>query len=641
MRVALIVMPFAAPDRPSLAVGLLDACLERAGIRCDAKYFNVTFWRMLGTETYDVLAKDSALIAWPGEWVFSQLFYGQRCSDWESYQREVLCHPVWGVGRHLHQHVRDALEPAAVFLRVVFESNDWSRYDLVGFTSTFEQTMPSLCLARLIRERHPQVLLAAGGANFEAEMGRPYMEHFEFLDFVSTGEADDSLPQLCCRLRDLREGRTDELVVPPGFLYREGSEIRSTPRTARSFVALDDLPTPNYDTYFQVAQTGANGSAAAVDPVVHWLPIEASRGCWWGEKSHCTFCGLNGEGMGYRKKSWQRVVAESEELYSRYGDLALQFSDNILATEYFRDLLPFWAERRDRKGKFFEIKSNLRREQVRLLKEAGVTHVQAGVESLADKTLRLMRKGVTAAQNVALIRWCVEVGIEPAWNIIYGFPREDMSDYDRILALLRRLTHLPPPEGISSIRMDRFSPNHARWREEGFTAIEPMPAYRHIFPFPEEEIRRLAYYFSYKHPRFAAVLEAGAELVEFGRIWRDKSARRERGELAVKPHRQEGFVLTDTRFNFTPSSRRLSDEELALLLACDAPIASRDRVLRRAGSTLAAGDRARAAVRSGLEVALAELIDRSVIAELGPRLVTLALLPPRERWAGSRRGDTP
>jgi len=634
MRVALIVMPFAAPDRPSLAVGLLEACLERAGIACDAKYFNVTLWRMLGVERYDVLAKDSALIARPGEWVFSQIFYGQAFSNWESYQREVLSHPVWGVSWHLHHHVRDSREEAAMFLRLAFESNDWSRYDLVGFTSTFEQTMPSLCLARMIRERYPQVLLAAGGANFEAEMGRPYMEHFDFLDFVSTGEADESLPRLCCNLRDLKEGRTDELVVPPGFLYRAAGEIRSTPRRGCA-VVLDDLPTPDYDTYFRVARSGADGSMTPADPVAYWLPIEASRGCWWGEKSHCSFCGLNGEGMEFRKKSWQRVIAESEELTSRYGELALQFTDNILATEYFHDLLPFWAERCDRQEKFFEIKSNLRREQVRLLRAAGVTHVQAGVESLADKTLRVMRKGVSAAQNVALLRWCVEVGIKPAWNIIYGFPREDMADYDRMLTLLGQLTHLPPPTGIAPIRMDRFSPNHANWREEGFTAIEPMPAYRHLFPFPEEEIRRLAYYFNYKHPRFAAVLEAGSQLAEFGRIWQEKSARQERGELAVKPHGQEGFVLTDTRFNFPPSSRRLSDQELALLLACDAPIGSRERAVRRAKSTLAAGDRANAVSENDLEAALAKLIDACVVAEMGPRLVTLALLPPRERLAGA------
>lgn len=30
------------------------------------------------------------------------------------------------------------------------------------------------------------------------------------------------------------------------------------------------------------------------------LLYEASLGCWWGEKHHCTFCGLNGTTMKFR-----------------------------------------------------------------------------------------------------------------------------------------------------------------------------------------------------------------------------------------------------------------------------------------------------------------------------------------------------
>ena len=33
-----------------------------------------------------------------------------------------------------------------------------------------------------------------------------------------------------------------------------------------------------------------------------------------------------------------------------------------------------------------------------------------------------MKKGVTAWQNLRLVKWCKELGIEPDWNIIYGFP---------------------------------------------------------------------------------------------------------------------------------------------------------------------------------------------------------------------------
>ncbi len=33
------------------------------------------------------------------------------------------------------------------------------------------------------------------------------------------------------------------------------------------------------------------------------MPYKTSRGCWWGQKHHCTFCGINGGGMGFRDKS--------------------------------------------------------------------------------------------------------------------------------------------------------------------------------------------------------------------------------------------------------------------------------------------------------------------------------------------------
>ncbi len=39
-----------------------------------------------------------------------------------------------------------------------------------------------------------------------------------------------------------------------------------------------------------------------------FVPYETSRGCWWGQKKHCTFCGLNPLGMNYRAKSPERAV---------------------------------------------------------------------------------------------------------------------------------------------------------------------------------------------------------------------------------------------------------------------------------------------------------------------------------------------
>lgn len=609
-------MPFAATDRPNLAVGLLQAGLRREGIQADSKYFNLTFESLFDGERYRRLALTN-MTPLAGEWVFSQAFFGERFSDWRAFEGEVLEDPVWGMAREDREIVRKARALAPQFLRLAFESNDWSRYDLVGFTSTFQQTMASLCLARRIREKHPQIRIAFGGANFEDEMGRPYLEHFDFVDFVSTGEADLTFPALCRNLDAVRSGRAERLEVPPGFLHRNGADaICGTVGNGGAFVDLDGLPTPDFDDFFRITPE---------EP--EWLTVEASRGCWWGQKAHCTFCGLNGAGMTFRGKSWERVVEEVEELTERYGSYPLQFADNILSMGYFRDLLPHWAEKGHPTPKFFEIKANLRRLQVRQMQAAGVTNVQPGVESLADSTLQVMQKGVTGAQNIALLRWCVEEGVHPHWNVIYGFPHEDPEDYRRNEELLPKLTHLPAPEGVGPIRLDRFSPNFDRWREHGFTRVAPLAAYRHVFPFPEEVLWRLAYYFDYDHPRRAEAMEAGGRLVDLGREWKEKEEAGESGELAMLPHWQGGFVVKDSRYPFDPTALRLSDEQAALLVACDGPT-SREKAIERTAAALGNG---RGAEAPALEGVLRDLCDRGWVAEVGLRMVTLALLPKEDR----------
>ena len=320
LRVALVVMPFAAATRPSLAAGLLQAGLQRAGIHCDTKYFSVTLESLIGPEAYRFFCHDAPMTALAGGWAFSQAIFGESFSDYESYSRDVLDDPVWGLGQGREKErgwIAQLREVAPLFLRLALESNDWSEYDLVGFTSTFDQTLPALALAKIIRDRHPDVLLAAGGANFEGEMGRPYLEHFPFLDFVSTGEADRSFPLLCERLADLKAGGSgleeQTLEVPAGFLYRRpdtGEVASGGPRGG--FVALEDLPTPSYEDYFQVALATRGGQASPV-----WLPVESSRGCWWGQKAHCTFCGLNADTMTFRRKSWRRVADEPRALVDR------------------------------------------------------------------------------------------------------------------------------------------------------------------------------------------------------------------------------------------------------------------------------------------------------------------------------------
>lgn len=603
MRVALVVMPFSAADSPSLAAGLLKSELSTFGISCDVKHFNVTLALMAGARDYERISKQFQSASLAGEWIFSQQYYGNLISDWDRYDREVLSHPIWGVGEGDREVILRLLALAPTFLKVAWESTDWSRYDLVAFTSTFEQTMPAMWLAREIRRNHPAIPIAAGGANFESVMGRALMRAFPQLDFVCDGEGDVSFPALCVALRDGGE-------VPPGILHRRDGAIVATPRPA-GFTELDSLPDPDFDDYFRVI------AESTPRLPVSWIPVESSRGCWWGQKAHCTFCGLNGDGMAFRSKSWQRVAAECARLVARYAPDSLQFTDNILANGYLRDLLPWWAATGEATPKFFEVKSNLTRAQISLMRDASILCVQAGIESLSDATLALMRKGVTAAQNLATLRWCRELGITMNWNVLFGFPGEPAADLPRQAALMRAIQHLDAPSFCGVIRLDRFSPNFTSWRELGFAEPRPMPAYAHVFDLPPSLLHDAAYFFQLDHPTLPESLEAARELVALGAAWR---ARAKRGgsqpECELHRHFTGDTVLVDTREGVSQGHARTGAAEEAVLLAFDAP-RSRESGLAAAARSVGAADAADA---------LARLERSQAVVAAGPRLVTVAVM---------------
>jgi hypothetical protein len=84
-RVALVNMPFAGAERPSIQCGLLKAELASAGHRVDVHYLNLELAAELGRELYDgvaALRSDDLL----GEWLFSTAAFGHR-GDEDAYRR--------------------------------------------------------------------------------------------------------------------------------------------------------------------------------------------------------------------------------------------------------------------------------------------------------------------------------------------------------------------------------------------------------------------------------------------------------------------------------------------------------------------------------------------------------------------------
>ena len=416
---------------------------------------------------------------------------------------------------------------------------------IVGLTTTFQQNVASLALAKELRRRMPaeELTILFGGGNCEADMGRALADHFPFIDHVVSGEAEEVIVDL------VNAASSGSNTTRPRFI--QGSMVRD----------MNALPEPEFGSYFEaVIGTPWEGKANLV--------AESSRGCWWGAKQHCTFCGLNGGNMAYRSKEPGRFLQELRSLRSRYGTGAFMLADNIMDMKYVRKLFPELTADPEGMQMFYETKANLRKEQLIAMGAGGIVRLQPGIESLSTSILKLMDKGTTALQNVQLLKWSEELHIGLAWNLLYGFPGESPAEYRTMAALIEKLIHLPTPTGTGSIRLDRFSPYWKSPGQYGIKNMRPFWAYDIIYgQLPAEARTRLAYFFDYDYEDERNPISYTAVATSAVARWEAAYHKRHVTlEVGTETGRTE---VLDTRFDEGGVRTPLTDADAALLKVLD------------------------------------------------------------------------
>ncbi len=447
----LVSMPFALPYRPSLQIGLLASIASSHAFPTTQLSLFLDFAREIGLREYGDIAYARRLQL--GNWLFSPAAFGADDPDPElRLVTEVGAEVLEGAaGRDLRWLTEVRSEIAPRWIERMVETRDWGADAVVGFTSTFQQNAPSFALARRIKQRWPEVHIVFGGANFDGAMGPEWMRTMPFIDHAITGEADRSFPSL---LIALAEGTDPSLIS--GVLTRGPDGVVVAGPVPEPLDAMDSLPLPDYGEYFERAAALHlldDSGRHAVE-----IPFESSRGCWWGEKATCRFCGLNGSTMSYRSKSPELVLEELAEMARRYGSFNFFATDNILDLDYLDKLLDPIAQLQASYWLFYEVKATLGREEMGRLHAGGVRALQPGIESFSSHVLRLMRKGTRTLDNVNLLRWARYFGIELYWNLLWGFPGETVDDYVEQARVIRLIPHLEPPEDAARISLERFSP---------------------------------------------------------------------------------------------------------------------------------------------------------------------------------------
>ena len=243
------------------------------------------------------------------------------------------------------------------------------------------------------------------------------------------------------------------------MIWRKGDRSIANGAIALPVQDLDSLPLPQYhdwlDQYRLIFPESTSAELA--------LTIETSRGCWYGQKHHCIFCGNDFANMPFRYKSPHRVITELKQL-SQFHIRQLTAVDLIFPIKYFHDLLPKLQEEKHEFDIFFEVKANLSKEQIEALHASGITQIQPGIESLSTPILELMHKGTSALQNIRLLKWSAEFGVTLEWNMLYGIPGETAEHYWDVANLIPKLRHLRAPTiGLCHISLNRFSPLHSQY----------------------------------------------------------------------------------------------------------------------------------------------------------------------------------
>lgn len=598
---ALISMPSLSARFPSFQLALLKPTLEREGIPVQTFSLFMYFGAQVGWRINETLSDVYPCML--GEWIWTKAAFGDFTDNdgyFETYRQtlEGICDKA-GCSLDDLRRLREIEAPA--FIDFCMESVDWSRFGVIGFSVVFQQTLASIALAKALKERYPDIPIMMGGATFEDDIADEIMKGCPQVDYVHCGDADETL---AVAIRRLYSG--ESMAGMPGMMWR-GPEGVAYAGRAPNLADMNKTPVPDFDEYFYARKEGGYDDYDQSEGVL--LPIETARGCWWGVKNHCTFCGLNRAGMEFRSKKVENVIEQLDELSRRYGILEFNAIDNIIEPEYIDRLFRQLGEANTDIRIHYEVRPSLSRAQLKHMRRGGLFSIQPGVESFSTHILKLMRKHTTGVRNLELIKWSTYYGINNLYNILLRFPGETAEDYRAQCEVISKIHHFQAPWAVAKARADRGSPMYAEPETQSVTRLVPSPCYDYLFPKDRFDLNRVSYYFEHEMDDTLQDHEYN-EIFEAVDTWQNRWQQRPRPYLRYR--KAWATIQIEDGRNGSPRTTSYSDDYASLYEYC-ADAHSRLEISAKFDDA------------EWVEGALAEFVEQDLMIHLDNRYLSLAL----------------
>ncbi|MCP4137499.1 MAG: RiPP maturation radical SAM protein 1 [bacterium] len=554
--VLLIVPPGSLVNYQSLAAHTLEACAKEKGFSVQIFYANILFASHIG-EDYDTICNMS--YSFIGERIFARAAFGENIpnnprEDIYNYNTIFGAEKAGQIGNPLYFYPPAGRLSISGLKKIEEQAFQWieqvsriiadMRYNIVGCTSSYEQTNAAIAFLKRIKTANPETTTLLGGYNCEGTFAEGIASldpHHTIIDYIFSGESETAFTDL---LINLKNGAAPENQIIYG----------------KPFPDLDSLPENDFTQYFQ--QLYSLVPSYLFNPQNIKICFETSRGCWWGEKNQCRFCGFSSSRLLFRQKSPSKVLSGIEQLQTHRAQY-LHMADLIMPQDYFTTLLPELARKQFEYIIYYEQKANLSYKKLKALKQANITEIQPGLETLSNSLLKQINKGITSWNNIRLLRDVFITGISIYWNLIWGFPGEKIDEYKKMLLVLPLLFHLPPPIAVFHLGLTRFSDYINNNKTYGIQNIRPLESYKEIFP-SYADISKLAYFFigdyeaeTYHHQTIIT------QLIETIELWNELWESREtRSRLHLSKKSPDNYLLADTRaLTGTQSSHTLNKKK--------------------------------------------------------------------------------
>ena len=590
-------MPFAPIAGPSIGLSQVETVVKAqfgAQIDLQTHYLNLDFAaKMKGSAFYSHAVSSRARMTGLSDWFFRSSAFPEAADNSDDYLARYYFADDQET-RDVVDFIRNRRQEMDDFLDELIERYELASSDIVGFSLCFFQTTASIAMANRLKALNPNMTIVFGGPAVKGVPGKTLVDNVPSVDYVFSGPGLVSFPKLvACRLA----GDLESIPKIQGVFAR-GVACGTSP--ARAVGANIDI---NTDILLDYGPFLDQFQACMDDPdVFPFLLMQTSRGCWWADKQRCTFCGLNCLSERFEAMSPEHAIRHIQSVlkYSRrISDLETGLNnlgtlnsssasnrvshfvacDNIAPPNYFKEVFPH-LDVPDGVFIKYETRSTITAEEIKTLCDAGIRCVQPGVEALSSASLKLMRKGVSAFNNVRFLKDCIRHRLFAEWNILLFSPGEREEVYYKYELDIPLLAHLQPPVDVFPIEFVRDACYFEEAQKFGLE-LEPHESLFYVYPFDKQTITGLAFRFTDRHADIEKIDNWLERLGGMVKAWREQW----NVEPGLRPRLilwrdEHSAVIYDSRFG-EGESYRVSDAAEALLKAMDSsPLSVRDAALK-------------------------------------------------------------